>query len=307
MHLPLIDGDGLERLVSMSEAVAALERAFAIDTAALPDRQHLDVGGGDLLVMPAWSEGAAGVKLVTVAPENPERGWPLIHGIYVLFDKPSLRPVALFDAAPLTALRTAAVSAVATRRLARPQSEHLVIFGAGVQARSHLTAMHEILDLKRVSVVSRTRGRAEELAAQARSLGLDAASSGPEAVGEADVICTCTTSTEPLFDGSLVRRGTHINAVGSYRPDARELDDRAIGRARVVVDTAAAVGGSGDLIGPLGTGALDREEVLLLRQVLEDRGPRSSKEITIFKSVGAAFEDLAVAEAAAQHLGEMRV
>lgn len=298
MHLPLIDGDGLERLVSMSDAVAALERAFALDTAALPDRQHLHVGGGDLLVMPSWSGTAAGVKLVTVAPENPQRGLPLIQGIYVLFDKPSLRPVALFDAAPLTALRTAAVSAVATRRLARPRSEQLVIFGAGVQARSHLAAMHEILNLKHVSVVSRTRGHAEALAARARSLGLDAVSSGPEAVEDADVICTCTTSSQPLFDGSALRPGVHINAVGSYRRDARELDDRAIERARVVVDTAAAVGESGDLIGPLESGALDREHVLLLGDVLEDAGPRSAEEITIFKSVGAAFEDLAVAEAA---------
>ena len=300
--LPFIDGDRLHRLVSITDAVSALEHAFATDTSAIPDRQHLDVGGGDLLLMPAWSEGAAGVKLVTVAPDNPAGGLPLIQGVYVLFDKPSLQPIALFDAAPLTALRTSAVSALATRHLARSGSSDLVIFGAGVQGAAHLAAMHEVLDLKRVGIVSRRPQPAESLVDKARSLGIEARACGPEEVADADVICTCTTSSQPLFDGDLLKPGAHVNAVGSYRPDARELDDRAIGRGTVAIDTAAALQESGDLLAPLASGALRKEEVRRLSDVLDGSGRRTPDAITVFKSVGAAFEDLAVAEAAGARL-----
>ena len=300
--LPFIDADRLDGLVSIDDAVDALQRAFCADTSEIPDRQHLDVGGGDLLLMPAWSPGAAGVKLVTVAPDNPPSGLPLIHGIYVLFAKPSLQPVALFDAAPLTALRTSAVSALATRHLARPGSRDLLIFGAGVQAKAHLTAMHEVLDLKRVRIVSRTHESAASLADKARSLGLEARLGEPEDVADADVVCTCTTSPDPLFDGNLLKAGAHVNAVGSYRPEARELDDRAIGRATVVVDTATALHESGDLLSPLREGVVQADEVRLLSEVLDGSGRQTSEQVTIFKSVGAAFEDLAVAAAAAAHL-----
>ena len=300
--LPFIDGDRLHRLVPIRDAIDALAHAFATDASAIPDRQHLDVGGGDLLIMPAWSEGASGVKLVTVAPGNPAAGLPLIHGIYVLFDKPSLRPVALFDAAPLTALRTSAVSALATRHLAQERAQDLVIFGAGVQAQAHLAAMHEVLELKRVWIVSRSPERAEALAETARSLGLEAQVGGAQDVADADVICTCTTNPDPLFDGDLLKPGAHVNAVGSYRPEARELDDRAIRRATVVVDTAAALHESGELVIPLSAGVIRKEEVRLLSEVLDGSGRETSEDITIFKSVGAAFEDLAVAEAAAAHL-----
>ena len=302
MELPLVDAKRLEELMTMAGAVTALEAAFAQDHSSVPDRQHLDVGGGDLLVMPAWSPVAAGVKLVTVAPDNPARGLPLIHGVYVLFDQPALRPVALFDAAPLTALRTAAVSAVATKHLARPDAGRLLIFGAGVQGLAHLWAMHEVLDLQSVRVVSRTRARAESLVATASSLSLEAALGTPADVSTAEVICTCTTSVEPLFDGQMLATGTHVNAVGSYRPEARELDDRSMQRATVVLDTAAALHESGDLVLPLRNGALQREDVRLMSEVLNGSGRSASEDITIFKSVGAAFEDLAVAQAAAANI-----
>jgi len=302
MELPLIDAARLGGLLTPAGAVAALEKAFARDTSTLPERQHVDVGGGDLLLMPAWSSGAAGVKLITVTPDNPSRGLPLIHGLYVLFDKPALRPVALIDAAPLTALRTAAVSALATKHLARPDSGRLVIFGAGVQGRAHLAAMHDLIELESVRVVSRTHTEAETLAAEATSWGLEAAVGTPPDVAGADLVCTCTTAAEPLFDGDLLQPGTHVNAVGSYRPEARELDDRAIERAIVVVDTFTALRETGDLVLPLRSGVLRREDVRALSEVLDGSGRRAAEDITIFKSVGAAFEDLAVAEAAAADL-----
>lgn len=302
MELPLVDGNRLAELLTMAEAITALEEAFAQDHSGVPDRQHLDVGGGDLLVMPAWSPAGAGVKLVTATPDNPGRGLPLIHGVYVLFDKPELRPVALFDAGPLTALRTSAVSAVATKHLARPDASRLLIFGAGVQGRAHLFAMHEVLELLSVHVVSRTRTETESLVAAASALGLEAAAGAPADVAGADVLCTCTTSSEPLFDGDLLAPGTHVNAVGSYRPEARELDDHTLRRSTVVVDTTAAIRESGDLVMPLRNGVLHREEVRLLSDVLDGSGRGSPEDITVFKSVGAAFEDLAIAQAAAANL-----
>lgn len=302
MDIPFVDADRLKQLLTQEGAVAALELAFARDTSGLPDRHHLDVGEGDLLVMPAWSEDAAGVKLITVAAGNAARGLPLIHGVYVLFDKPTLRPVALFDAAPLTALRTAAVSAVATKHLARPESGSLLIFGAGVQGRAHLAALHDLFSLNRVRVVSRTRAEAESLVAQAASLGLDAAVGTSADLVTSDVVCTCTTSVQPLFAGKLLAPGTHVNAVGSYRPEARELDDQALEGATVVIDTVAALHESGDLVVPLQDGVIQRSDVRLLSEVIEGGGRRSAEDITIFKSVGAAFEDLAVAEAAAAQL-----
>lgn len=292
----------LERLLSMEQAIDALGDAFGGRLPEAPPRSHLDVGSGDLLLMPAWSAEAAGVKLVSVAPDNPQRGLPLIHGIYVLFDKPSLEPVALFDAAALTALRTAAVSGVATRYLAREDAANLVLFGAGTQARSHLEAMMTVRPVEVVTVVSRTAGSADELAKRARDLGLDASAGTADAVAQADLVCTCTTSGKPVFDGELLRPGTHVNAVGSYKPEARELDDTAIGHASITVDVDIAARESGDLAIPLQRGVIAAGDVSLLANVIADGGRESESDITIFKSVGAAFEDLVVAEAAAGRL-----
>lgn len=303
MHPRFVDGDALSSLLSMSGAIDALEQAFLTELPVAPDRAHLDVGGGDLLLMPSWSGSAAGVKLVTVAPGNPEKSLPLIQGIYALFTKPELTPIALFEAAALTALRTAAVSGVATRHLARRSSKRLVIFGAGVQARSHLDAMLAVCDIEELAVVSRGRDPATTFVDRAREIGVAADLAEPGAVGHADVICTCTTSSHPLFDGRLLPAGVHVNAVGSYKPSARELDDESVRRARIVVDTATALRESGDLMIPLDSGVLAAEDVQELTYVIRGGGGRTATdEITLFKSVGAAFEDLVIAEAAAARL-----
>ena len=225
----------------MTEAIDALQRAFdrATDT-VVPQRTHVELDDGTLLLMPAASPRGAGVKLVTVNPSNPERGLPLINGVYVLFEPGTLRPVAVFDGGALTGLRTAAVSGLATRYMARPDSERLVIFGAGVQATTHLDAMAAVLPIRRVTIVSRTRSRAEELVKGARDAGLDASTGGPDSVADADVICTCTTSSEPLFDGDLLSPGAHVNAVGAFEPHARELDDATVRDARIVVEDRSA-------------------------------------------------------------------
>lgn len=294
-----IDGDELRRLVPMTTAIEAVETAFRSRDAHTPERTHSSFGDGELLFMPSWNPRGAGVKLVTINPSNPQRGLPLISGSYIYFNRESLQPVTSIDAAALTAIRTAAVSAVATRALAHPESEHLVIFGAGAQAHAHLEAMMAVRPITEIGVVSRSEERARALADKAVSFGLaggidDAVNS----VGDADIICTCTTSRVPVFEGRYLNPSAHINAVGSYKRDARELDSESIARAGlVVVETTDAVGESGDLTVPIEEGKLDEAGVRALADVLDDP-PAEHDLITVFKSVGRAFEDLAVAEAA---------
>lgn len=304
MDLPLIDGKKLVELVPMEVAIDALETAFKADTLPVaPQRSRLEVPSGELILMPAFGHQGVGVKLVTVNRGNLGRGLPLINGLYVLFDAGSLEPRLALDGAALTALRTGAVSGLATRHLASAAAKTLVIFGAGVQAHSHLEAMCTVRRVERVRVVSRTRERAQQLIERARLLGLDAEISGPESVAEADLICTCTTSSVPVFNGTMIAKGAHVNAVGAYSPDARELDDETVRRARLVVETReAAFAEAGDLLIPMEKGIISREAVVadlseLVKGALVRRRP---EDITVFKSVGVAFEDLVIARAACE-------
>jgi ornithine cyclodeaminase/alanine dehydrogenase-like protein (mu-crystallin family) len=302
MRLPLIDAAELRRLLPMDVAVGALERAFGADTLPqAPQRQRIPAGRGELLLMPAVGPDGVGVKAVTVNPENPSRGLPFVHAVYTLFDPDTLAPAALIDGEALTAIRTAAVSGLATRHLALPDAGRLVLFGAGSTATAHLEAMRSVRPVERLRVVSRTGERAESLAETARGFGIDARAGEPGDVSDADMVCTCTTSPVPVFDGSLLRPGTHVNAIGAFRPDMRELDDQAIVRARVVVETReAALAEAGDLLIPLGQGTIDVSHIEAdLREVVRGAKVRTDPEdVTVFKSVGIALEDLAVARAA---------
>jgi ornithine cyclodeaminase/alanine dehydrogenase-like protein (mu-crystallin family) len=289
----------------MTEAIDALEMTFASAQAESPLRSRIATTHGELFLMPATGSEGVGVKLVTVNPSNPTRGRPLLNALYVLFAGDTMEPVAVVDGNALTALRTAAVSGLATRHLAPAEASRLVIFGAGVQAGAHLEAMRSVRPVREVTIVSRTRERAERLANEAATMGLRARVGEPESVAKSDLICTCTTSREPLFDGTLVRPGTHINAVGAYTPDARELDDVTIRRARVVVETrAAALAEAGDLLIAIDHGALRPDGIAAdLSEVVRGAPVRRDEEdITLFKSVGVAFEDLAVARAALDRL-----
>lgn len=300
MTLPHIGARELEEILTVSQAIEVLKRAFTAEQPKNPLRTHLDVSGGELLLMPASGEEGLGVKLVTLAPENPGRGLPFLHSIYVLFSPQSLEPKLTVDGAALTALRTSAVSALATKYLARPDSSLLVLFGAGVQANAHLDAMMAVRPIRRVRVVSRSPQAAERLAQRARALHLDADVAGSETVSDADIVCTCTTSDSPVFDGGLLPDGAHVNAVGAYRPDRRELDDVTIGRAKIVVETrGAALAEAGDIIIPIERNVItDSDIVADLGEVVRGAIVRtSSDQVTVFKSVGVAFEDLAVAGA----------
>ncbi len=304
--MELLDGPELRRRLPMRAAIDALERAFRDeDPSGSPLRSHVDTAAGTLLMMPAAGAAGVGVKLVTVTPANTGRGEPLIGAVYVLFDARTQQPCAVFDGAALTALRTAAVSGLATRFLARPDAHRLVIFGAGVQAGTHLEAMVSERPIDRVAIVSRSEGRAASLRDRAAALGLEAELAGPDAVRTADVVCTCTTAERPLFDGGWLSDGVHVNAVGSYRPETRELDTATVRRAKVVVEErAAAFAEAGELAIPLGAGAIDASHVRAdLHELVVGASVRTGPgDVTLFKSVGLAFEDLAVAGAALEAL-----
>ena len=300
MELSVVYGNDIRKLLPIDAAIDAVEEMFRASGSSAPARNHLDVGTGELLLMPAWGKSGVGVKLVTVNPSNPEAGLPLVNGIYLLFDRATLQPVLVADAAVLTGIRTAAVSAVATRHLARADSSRLVIFGAGVQARHHLEAMLAVRPFEEVVCVSRSAWRADEFVVWARTLGCHARAGTPDAVADADVVCTCTTSPAPVFDGAWIADGAHVNAIGSYQPHTRELDSVMIRRARIIVETrAAALAEAGDLLIPIAEGAIAAEDIVAdLAEVVGGALVRNDRAgITVFKSVGIATEDLAVATA----------
>jgi ornithine cyclodeaminase/alanine dehydrogenase-like protein (mu-crystallin family) len=297
-----IGADELRARLPIAAAIDALEDAFrSRDPGGGPLRTHVETPGGSLLLMPAAVEGVGvGVKLVALTPGNPARGLPFIHASYVLFDPETQAPVAVLDGAALTALRTAAVSGLATRHLANPDAGRLVLFGAGVQAGAHLEAMRAVRPVERVTVVSRSAGPAERLAERAASAGLRATVGEPSAVADADLVCTCTTSADPLFDGADLAAGCHVNAIGSYQPHTRELDTETVRRGRVVVESRdVALAEAGDLLIPIEEGAIDAGHVAadLAELVRGSTVRRVRDDVTVFKGVGMAFEDLVVARA----------
>jgi ornithine cyclodeaminase/alanine dehydrogenase-like protein (mu-crystallin family) len=296
----------LAAALSWADAIDALEAAFGVVPSNGPQRAHIPVPGGELLLMPAAAAAeGVGVKLVTLAPRNAERGLPFIHGVYVLFAPGTLAPAALVDGAALTTLRTAAVSALATRHLARPDARRLVVFGAGTQARAHVAAMRAARTIEHVAIVGRDPARAAALVASLVAEGIDAVAAGADAVAEADIVCTCTTSREPLFDASALRPGVHVNAIGAYRPDMRELPAAALGRGLLVVETReSALLEAGDVVLAIADGALTEHDVRhelagVVGGAVRRAGP---EQVTIFKSVGLGLEDLAIAAAAARRL-----
>lgn len=316
MTLRPIDATLFRSLVPVGAAISALAEAFAAtERASAPQRMVVGTGTADLLLMPAAGDDGVGIKLVTVNPANPERGLPLIHAIYVLFDAETTEPKALIDGEALTATRTSAVSAVATQHLAPEDASRLVIFGAGAQGRAHLEAMVAVRPIDHVTIVSRTRESASALTKHARELELNATyihgetftNALEDALAQADIVCTCTTSAVPLFDGSLLQAGVHVNAVGAYTPGTRELDDETIRRGFIVVETReAALSEAGDLLIPIRAGVVSEEHVAAdLGEVVRGEIHRSADtDITVFKSVGVAFEDLAVARVALDALEE---
>lgn len=249
--------------------------------------------------MPSATASYAGVKLATVAPDNPGRGLPRVQGVHVLFAPGTLTPLALLDGGALTSLRTPAVSALAVRYLAVPGARRLVVFGTGPQARGHVAAMRAVRPVEHVDIVGRDPGRVAALADVCEAAGLTASAAGPGAVADADLVCCRTSAREPLFDSALLPPHATVVAVGSHEPDAREVDQHLPGRAGAVVVEArsAALREAGDIVQAVAAGTLDPARLITLADLVRGADPVPDGRPRFFKSVGMAWEDLVVAAA----------
>ena len=294
----------VEQRLDPAQCIVALERAFRDDYPGVHMPTRLQMPGGDggvMLVMPCHDPALGmGIKLVTVSEQAGADGERL-HASYVLYDAVTLEPRLLLAARRLTEIRTAAASALATRFLAREDARTLGVFGAGRQARTHCRVLPLIRTFERVLVCGPTPDQSRRFASQMEAeLGARVEPAEPRAcVEQSDVLCTCTTATQPLFEGAWLRPGTHLNLVGAFQPEAREVDDATVQRSRVVVDTYdGAMAEAGDLLLPLRRGVISRQHLAAdLHELVSGKkaGRSTTTEITLFKSLGCALEDLVAA------------
>ena len=307
-----ISAGDIDRSLTHAGLVETLRAAFR-DGAVQPVRHHHTIERPDgaastLLLMPAWTDferagtsdgGHVGVKIVTVSPDNTALGKPAVMGLYLLLDGRTGEPQALIDGQRLTQWRTACASALAASWLAREDASKLLVIGAGALSPFLARAHSAVRPVEKIRIWNRTPANAEKIAAELRAEGLDASVTEDldEAVGWADTVPSGTIPTGPLVRGALLKPGTHVDRVGAFTPTRRESDDEAVSRARVYVDTrAGATKEAGDIVQAIASGALTPEGIVADLFELargEKRGRRSPDEITLFKSVGAALEDLA--------------
>jgi ornithine cyclodeaminase/alanine dehydrogenase-like protein (mu-crystallin family) len=307
-----ISADDVDRALSFAGLVETLREAFRAG-AIQPVRHHHslerpDGAASTLLLMPAWTDfnaagtsegGYVGVKIVTVSPDNNAIGKPAVMGLYLLLDGRTGEPRALIDGQRLTQWRTACASALAATYLARQDASRLLVIGAGALAPFLAKAHSAVRPVREIRIWNRTFANAEKVAISLRAEGFDAAAVGDleRALGEADIVSSATISPAPLVKGAFLKPGTHVDLVGAFTPQMRESDDDAVKRARVYVDTrAGATKEAGDIVQPLQSGALKAENIVADLHELtrgEKAGRQSADEITLFKSVGAALEDLA--------------
>jgi alanine dehydrogenase len=290
----------VRNLIKVDEVIAAIRAAFArgFDTVHMPVRTVLNMDDAILLVMPCYDSAlkAAGAKLVSVSVKAG------VQAFYELLDPQTGVAVARMEAKYLTDIRTAATSAVATDLLARKDVETLGIFGSGRQAAAHFAALPHVRKFKRYLVCGSGQSDISAFCGKMKNeLGLDVEAAKAETMArESDVICTCTTSHEPLFNGDWLRPGTHLNLVGAFQPETREVGDITVKRARVVVDTyEGALQEAGDLLIPMKNGTIDRSHIAAdLHEIVSGKKPAraSAESITLFKSVGCAVEDLVTAD-----------
>jgi ornithine cyclodeaminase len=274
-------------------AVEALRAALRAGLEPEDDwaRSRVPTAHGELLLMPAEWGGYAGIKVATVAPDNPRVGRPRIQGAYLLLDAETLTPLAMLDGAALTTVRTAAVSALAVDELAVPTVARLVVFGTGPQARGHIAAIRAVRPVEEVVVIgtaaSRTAAFASSVAARVGSVA---------EVAGADVVVCATTARTPLFDGALLASHATVVAVGSHELDAREVDDTTVCASTVVVEArSAALREAGDVVQPVAAGVFDPDAVVDLASVVRGTAEVDTSRPRLFKSVGMAWEDLVIA------------
>ncbi len=316
MKIRILTAADVKAALPMKKAIEAVRSAFgqfSANQATVPLRSRFHTDKGVTLLMPAHLKqtGDFALKVVSIYGDNPSKGLPTVVATLLVLDPETGMPLAFMDGDSLTALRTGAAGGLAADLLARKDTRRAVLFGAGVQARSQLLAALEVRPLKEVTILDPVPGAAERLAeeiaawenAPAVKLGTDPS----EAVAAADIIMAATTTTTPLFDGNLLKPGTHVTGVGSFTPDMQEIDAATVNRARVVVDSREGCQAeAGDIIKADAT--IDAE----IGEIVNGTSPgrQSDDEITFFKSVGVAAQDAAAAAAVlagaeAQNLGQI--
>jgi len=311
MKLRILSGQDVRSALPMRRAIEAVKQAFAqlsTGQAQAPLRTALDVPrhSGVTLFMPGYlaADDQMAVKIVSVFNDNPAKGLPLIHALVVVVDATTGAPAAVMDGTYLTALRTGAASGAATDLLARRDARVAAIFGAGAQGRAQLEAVCAARAIEQAWVYDALPEQAQVYAAEMSerlALSVRVAGTPSEAVRQADVICTATTSHVPVFDDGDVRPGTHINGVGAYTPQMQEIPAETVLRAKVVIDHhAASLAEAGDLLIPLEQGLMTEDHIYAeLGEIAAGRKPgrETEEEITFFKSVGVAVQDVAAAAA----------
>jgi len=304
IHLRVLRAADVDSAVTMHEAIEVMSAAFrqlASGRVNVPKRLGVQTDGGLLLAMPGSlpDQHALAIKVVSVFPGNSRVGVPSVFGLVLVLDAATGAPLALIEGGRLTALRTGATTGLATKLMARENARVVTLFGAGVQARTQLAAVRAVRDVVEVRILSRTPASAETLAAELTDIDARVSTDPRAALRGADIVITATTSATPLLLGHDLEAGTHVNAIGAYTAAMREVDAEAVRRARVVVDTCeGALAEAGDILMAMHEGAISAEHIVAeLGQVVIGAvaGRTSDDEITLFKSVGHAAEDVALA------------
>ncbi|MCH1571861.1 MAG: ornithine cyclodeaminase family protein [Longimicrobiales bacterium] len=304
MQMRILSEADVRAAIDMPAAIDSMREAFSTlsaGDATVPVRLGLETEYGVSLFMPAYMKpsGQAGAKVVSVNPGNADMDLPVIHAVVLVLDPVTGRALALMDGTWLTALRTGAIGGLAADLLAREEASVVALFGAGVQARTQLEAVRCVRDIREVRIVSPSGSSADQLASELEGVAARRVDDPNDAIAGADIVIGATSSSTPVFDGQRVEPGTHVTGVGSFTTEMREVDTELIIRARVVVDQRDAImEEAGDIVGPIRDGAVDESVMaaeigeILLGQA---EGRRDADEITFFKSVGNAVQDLAVA------------
>lgn len=304
-----LNRNDVESVLGMEAALTAVENAFrelCLGNAVLPERVGFAGDGGGGAAMPAYIGGdvnALGIKVVTLFIGNAQKGLPVVQGTFLLLHPQTGERLAVMDAGYLTAVRTGAVSGVATKYLAREDAHVLTVFGAGIQARTQVEAICLVRPIDRVIIVDKNPAAAEAFVAEMGpklGVALEVAADRQTAVASADIVVTATTAHQPVFAGEWLKPGVHINGIGSHHPTARELDTTTIQRSKVVVDNMnACLTEAGDIIMPIEENAITQAHIYAqLGEIITGQKPGRERqnEITLFKSVGLAIQDVAVAK-----------